>query len=218
MVLAPALLAASVCFGSVSHGRIEGSVALPLSGANFSAYSTSLLTSGRQFVHARVADVVLAAYADLNVSRPGSKYMFGETGLAAGGQFKPHKTHQNGLSVDFFVPVRGAAGQSVLLPTGLLNRFGYDIEFDGEARYGGYRIDFDALGAHLFALQRAAARRGVGVRQVIFDTAYLPRLFATEHGPFLREHLQFMRAKPWVRHDEHFHVDFDIPCKPFSKG
>jgi len=22
-----------------------------------------------------------------------------------------------------------------------------------------------------------------------------------------------MKAKPWVRHDEHYHVDFAVPCK-----
>ena len=27
-------------------------------------------------------------------------------------------------------------------------------------------------------------------------------------------HIEFMPGKSWVRHDEHFHVDFAIPCKP----
>ena len=27
---------------------------------------------------------------------------------------------------------------------------------------------------------------------------------------------RFMKGKPWVRHDEHYHVDFAAPCKPHS--
>jgi len=45
------------------------------------------------------------------------------------------------------------------------------------------------------------------------DRPYLPRLFATPRGPYLQQHLSFMKAKPWVRHDEHYHVDFAVPCK-----
>ena len=28
--------------------------------------------------------------------------------------------------------------------------------------------------------------------------------------------LPFMRGKPWIRHDEHYQVDFGVPCKPFD--
>jgi penicillin-insensitive murein endopeptidase len=30
----------------------------------------------------------------------------------------------------------------------------------------------------------------------------------------LKQNLRFMKNKPWVRHDEHYHVDFAVPCKP----
>ena len=89
----------------------------------------------------------------------------------------------------------------------------YAIEFDANARYRDLRIDFDAMGEHLYQLDRAAKARGVRLALVIFDTAYLPRLFATPHGAYLRD-LPFMKGKPWVRHDEHYHVDFAVPCLP----
>jgi penicillin-insensitive murein DD-endopeptidase len=56
--------------------------------------------------------------------------------------------------------------------------------------------------------------RGVGFALVIFDTPFLAKLFATPRGAYLRSNLPFMKGKPWVRHDEHYHVDFAIPCKP----
>ena len=122
-----------------------------------------------------------------------------------------------GLSVDFFVPVRNAAGKSVPLPTGVSNRLGYDIEFDRSAKYGEYSIDFAALAEHLYQLQMAANGRDVGISQVIFDTTFLPRLFATPRGAYLQKNLHFMKGKPWVRHDEHYHVDFAVPCQPNAR-
>ncbi|WP_255357300.1 hypothetical protein [Xylophilus sp. Leaf220] len=29
-----------------------------------------------------------------------------------------------------------------------------------------------------------------------------------------QRHLPFLKGAPSVRHDEHYHVDFDLPCKP----
>lgn len=46
------------------------------------------------------------------------------------------------------------------------------------------------------------------------DTPFLPKLFATHRGAYLQQNLAFMKGKPWVRHDEHYHVDFSVPCKP----
>ena len=209
---APAI--ASECFGTVSRGRIEGSVALPGSGPNFSPYSQLGVALGRTHVHAQVAEIVADAYAALALRTAEIRYVYGETGGPSGGRLRPHRSHQNGLSVDFFVPVRDAAGRSVPIPTSADDKWGYDIEFDADARWGDYRIDFPALAEHLYELHRAASARGLGIAQVIFDRPYLPRLFATPRGPWLKQHLVFMKAKPWVRHDEHYHVDFAVPCKP----
>lgn len=206
----------SQCFGSVSKGRLENSVRLPLNGPNFSAYSRLGTAAGRTHVHSKVAEIVAAAYAALAESHPSNRYIYGETGWASGGRIRPHRSHQNGLSVDFFVPVRDRHGNSVPLPMGITNRLGYDIEFDAQARYADYRIDFSALAEHLYQLHLAAKARGAGIALVILDTPFLPRLLATPRGPYLRQNLRFMKGKPWVRHDEHYHVDFAVPCKAYA--
>lgn len=211
---AQSLAADSQCFGTVNKGRIEGSVKLPASGPNFSAYSTLAATAGRTHVHAKVADIITASYAALHTADPSVTYVYGETGWPSGGRFRPHRTHQNGLSVDFFVPVRDAQGKSVPLPTSMASRFGYDLEFDADAKYGEYSIDFPALAEHLYQLHVAAKARGAGIALVILDAPFLPRLFATPRGAYLKANLNFMKGKPWVRHDEHYHVDFAVPCKP----
>lgn len=210
----PVLAADSQCFGTVSNGRIEGSVKLPTSGPNFAAYSAVGAALGRTYVHSKVAETIVAAYDALRADFPSNRYVYGESGWPSGGRFRPHRTHQNGLSVDFFVPVRDAAGQSVPLPTGVTHRLGYDIEFGANAKHAEYTIDFPSLAEHLYQLHVAAKGRGIGIALVIFDTRYLPRLFATPRGPYLARQLPFMKGKPWVRHDEHYHVDFAVPCKP----
>lgn len=210
---AQAFAADSQCFGTVSKGRIEGSVKLPVSGPNFSAYSTLASTAGRTHVHAKVAEVIVASYAALQGTSPSVTYVYGETGWPSGGNFRPHRTHQNGLSVDFFVPVRNTQGKSLPLPGSITNRFGYDLEFNADARYDEYAIDFPAIAEHLYQLHVAAKARGAGIALVIFDAPYLPRLFAAPRGAYLKENLNFMKGKPWVRHDEHYHVDFAVACK-----
>jgi penicillin-insensitive murein endopeptidase len=222
-ILIPALLAAqhlaaaekeSRCFGIVSKGRLSDGVRLPGSGANFDAYSKLGVAAGRTYMHSKAAAVVVAAYAALAAADPSVAYVYGETGLASGGRMRPHRTHQNGLSIDFFVPVRNASGASVRLPTGIGDRLGYDIEFDAAAKYGEYAIDFAAMSEHLYQLHVAAENQGIGIAQVIFENAFLPKLFATPRGAYLRQHLHFMERPAWVRHDEHYHIDFKLPCAP----
>ena len=202
----------SRCFGTPADGRLEGGVPLAYEGANFSPYSALGVGLGRSYVHSRVASTVAAAYAALAVALPRTVFVYGESGWEDGGRIRPHRTHQNGLSVDFMVPVRDADGASVPLPTGVTNKFGYAIEFDAQARHGTLTVDFDALAAHLHALHVAARAQGIDIRRVIFERAWLPKLYATRHGPYLREHVEFMRTDAWVRHDEHYHVDFRVRC------
>ena len=76
------------------------------------------------------APLIVEAYRELVRAAPTKRFVYGETGWKEGGRIRPHRTHQNGLSVDFMVPVLDKDGQSVPLPTNALNRFAYDIEFD----------------------------------------------------------------------------------------
>lgn len=208
---------ASTCYGRVAQGSITGAVALPASGPNFAAYSRLGVSLGRTHVHEQVRDVIVDAYGELARSLPGKRYVYGETGLREGGRMRPHRTHQNGLSVDFMVPVLDAKGNSVPIPSSPLNKFGYGLEFDAQGRAEGLRIDYAAIAEHLYQLNLAAQRHKVGVALVIFDPALIPALLTTARGDDLRK-LPFMKGTPWIRHDEHYHVDFALPCKPLSEN
>lgn len=203
----------STCHGATEKGSLENGWQLPGAGENFQAYSRAGVLMGRNYVHSRVYAVVLDAYESLAQSAPGKKFVYGETGWAKGGSFKPHKTHQNGLSVDFFVPVLNPEGRSVPLPTSPFNKFGYGLEFDAHGRFGDFAIDYEAMAAHLLAVKAAADRHGIRIRRVIFDNDLQTLLFQTAQGARLQAELTFSKKKPWVRHDEHYHVDFIVPCQ-----
>ena len=208
-----ALADESVCYGTTSNGRLEGGVKLPSEGANFVSYSKTAELIGRTYVHSKVRDIILSSYKWLETETPGKVYKYAETGFKEGGQFKPHKTHKNGLSVDFMVPVVNEEGKSVYLPTHYFNELGYSIEFDGVGNYDEYKIDYESLAAHIVSLHKAAIAEGVDLWRVIFDPKLQSYLMSTKYGEYLKKNIQFSRKRSWVRHDEHYHIDFEIPCK-----
>ncbi len=203
----------SVCHGTTSNGKLEHGVKLPSEGANYVGYSSIARVAGRTYVHSAVRDIVVSAYKALETSQPTKVYKYAETGFEDGGEFKPHKTHRNGLSVDFMTPMLDSKGQSVHLPTHPFNKFGYDIEFDKHGRYEGLSIDYIAFAAHIVSLHQEAKKQGYDLWRVIFDPDLQAGLFKTQYADYLKENIQFSSKRSWVRHDEHYHVDFAIPCR-----
>ncbi|HEX2972340.1 MAG TPA: penicillin-insensitive murein endopeptidase, partial [Tepidisphaeraceae bacterium] len=206
------------CYGSAANGKLVGGVQLPLRGDNFVAYSRVGVDLGRTYVHSTVRQVVLDAYASVQKAMPGKTFVYGETGFSHGGPIRPHHTHQAGLSVDFMVPVLDEANRSVPLPSTPLNKFGYGLEFDNQGRIPGYRLDLDAMAEHLYQISIAARQHGIAIEQVIVDRPLMERLFnSSRRGAELRRTIPFMKGRPWIRHDEHYHIDFRIPCLPLHE-
>lgn len=203
----------STCYGTTSNGSLKDGVRLPTAGNNYKSYSRAAIIAGRTFVHSEVRNIVVAAYQSLELTHPEKVYKYAETGKRNGGPFKPHKTHQNGLSADFMTPVKNATGKSVHLPTHALNRLGYHIEFNQKNEYKGLTIDYIALAAHLVELHKQAKIRGHDLWRVIFAPELQPPLFDTEYGKYLRKNILFSKKRSWVRHNEHYHVDFAIACE-----
>ena len=204
----------STCYGTTANGRLENGVKLPADGENFKSYSLVLAGIGRTYVHSKVHQVVTRAYASLEKSHPDVVFVYGETGFATGGRFKPHKTHQNGLSVDFMAPVRDATNTSVPLPTSAFNKYGYGIDFDAAGRFEDLTIDFEAMAAHIRALHIESRKAGIDIWRVIVDPRLQPQLYRSRHGQYLRENILIPKKRSWVRHDDHYHVDFKVKCKP----
>ena len=113
------------------------------------------------------------------------------------------------------VPVLNDANRSVRLPSSPTNKFGYGLEFDTQGRIPGYRIDVDAMAEHLYQISIASRRQGLAIERVILDPELMNTMFReSRRGAQLQDSLPFMKTRPWIRHDEHYHVDFRIPCQP----
>ncbi len=199
----------SVSLGTPAHGSLQNGVSLPPEGDGFVTYSRLGNWLGRQYVNSRVRDTLLSAFRALHAARPDRVYVVGETGLPAGGVFPPHRSHQNGLSADIFMPVRNDAGQRVLMPTPVWTKFGYALEFDAHGRGEGLSIDFRSLAELLVELDREAAGHGLAVERIIVAPEYVDRVLAADGGTKALAG-RFMRRPAWVRHDEHVHVDFRV--------
>lgn len=203
----------SVCYGTTSNGSLENGVELPSDGENFVGYSTIARLAGRTYVHSSVKSILLNAYKNLEVTMPDTVYKYAETGYESGGKFRPHKTHQNGLSVDFMTPVKNDNDKSVHLPTNPFNKFGYNIEFDASGKFEEFQIDYNALAAHIVELHKESKKQGFDLWRVIFDPELQPDLLKTKHSDYLKNNIQFSKKRSWVRHDEHYHVDFKVSCR-----
>ena len=107
------------------------------------------------------------------------------------------------------VPVRDRAGKVAQVPVSLFNWFGYGVNFDDEGRRDGSLIDFAAITEHSTSLDEAAKARGIAIGRVIFEPALQRQL-----RPELLKGVPFIDKSAWVRHEQHDHVDFVVPCKP----
>jgi penicillin-insensitive murein DD-endopeptidase len=202
----------SISRGTTVRGRVEHGKRLPTSGFNFRAYSRVAALLGRNSVHSVIRTVVLEAYAEMATQRPNVIFIYGEAGWPRGGPFPPHKTHQNGLSIDFMVPVMDRKGRSVPLPTSPWSRFGYGLEFDELGEHGNLRIDFEAIAEHLAALDRAARAHGTKIQLFLLAHELQPLLWKTPTGRTLEDRFSSMARPAWARHDEHYHIDFVNPA------
>jgi len=198
---------------SVSHGKswqgyLEHGKRLPGSGDNFSGVSHLLMALGRNGVHSALRKTVINTYDTLHKCKPDYRYLYGECGWVKGGKFWPHNTHQNGLIIDFMVPVIRTKDSSItVMPTHVFNRFSYASQFDTAAISGKYAIDFESMAAHLYFLKVMGKPHGISIRHIIFAPEFLPKLYASEYGQKIHD-ISFVYEKNWLRHDEHYHIEF----------
>jgi murein endopeptidase len=205
----------SVCYGTWGNGAIEGSVQVT-AGANFEIVRYRSAPT-KMYAHESVKRTLEDAFAKLAGTLPDVTFLIGEIGLQDGGKIPFHYTHQNGLSVDLFPPVRGPDGSFRLFTNDSRNGYGYKEEFTDDGVSTGQAtpqltIDFEAFGEYIYQLNEAATRSGIGIHRVILIKAFQQRLLTTSRGDYLRQKVNFW-DDPGNRHDDHFHVDFEADCR-----
>ena len=96
----------SISKGKVNNGSLINGRKFPYKGENykyFSPLSYSLLN--RAWVHAKVLDISLQSYKICEEKFPNRQFLLMECSEKKGGKMRPHRTHQNGTSIDFGTPL-----------------------------------------------------------------------------------------------------------------
>ena len=201
--------------GTVSNGSLEHGQLFPFSGTNYHYFDTNSYLANRCFVHSQVKACVLDAYGKLEKIAPDRLFGIMECSNEHGGKISPHRTHQNGLSVDFMTPLlKNGKPYTDLDFAGAQH---YLMNFDANGRYEedlSVSIDFELMAQHLLTLIESAKNNGLTIEKVIWKMELRDELFATESGKKLQQSGIYITTNltPLINalHDDHYHVDFKV--------
>jgi len=205
----------STSSGTVSNGSLKNGRIFPFKGPNFIYFDSTSYLEKHAFTHEKVNQTVLATYQQFETILPSFEFGLMECSNEHGGKIWPHRTHQNGLSVDFMAP---------LLKNGVsstdFNRIGlphYLMDFDENGIYtedSAYSIDFELMARHLLVLNEEAKKHGLKIEKVILKIALKDNLFATQNGEKLKTSGIYFATNLSELidslHDDHYHVDFSV--------
>ncbi len=207
--------ASSISKGTVSKGELVNGRIVPFSGKNFHYFDTTSYLADRGFTHKKVLATILDAYDAMDELLPGRHFCLMECSHKHGGKLFPHRTHQNGLSIDFMMPKLKDGKPYYKLDN--LGAQHYMLTFDKEGNYSedaSIQLDFNTIALHILQLEAAAKENGLSIEKVIINTDLKDELFATEHGKKLQTSGIYVvrNLTPLINslHDDHFHIDFRL--------
>lgn len=205
----------SISSGTVSNGSLKGGRIFPFKGPNFIYFDSTSYLNKHAFTHEKVHRVVLTTYKEFETILPHFEFGLMECSNEHGGKIWPHRTHQNGLSVDFMSPLLKNGS-----PTTDFNAIGlphYLMDFDENGIYTedtNYSIDFNLVARHILLLNEEAKKNGLKIEKVILKIALKDNLFATEYGKKLKASGIYFATNLSELidslHDDHYHVDFSL--------
>ncbi len=203
----------SVSTGTVANGGLVNGKLMPYRGENFQYFDSISYMSGRAFCHQDVRKTIVETYDLLRQSCPGRVFQLMECSNQCGGSMFPHQTHQNGLSIDFMMPLQKSDEPFYDLDN--LGADHYWLKFDNNGRYEkdkSVQIDFETVAIHLLLLNNVARKYGLKVSKVIIKIELKDELFSGLNGKKLESSDIYVVQKlnPIINnlHDDHFHVDF----------
>ncbi len=206
---------ASKSTGTVSKGTLENGKLMPFEGENFQYFDTLSYLGGRAFTHDKVKKTILDTYQVLAKQCQGRQFFVMECSHKHGGRLFPHRTHQNGLSVDFMMPLVKGGEDYYGLDT--IGQQHYWLEFDNEGKYSkdkSIAIDFNLVARHILLLDKQARNHGLKITKVIIKISLKDELFATTYGRQLKDSGIYIvkSLTPLINnlHDDHYHIDFGI--------
>lgn len=204
----------SLSKGSVKQGSLENGRRFPKKGDDFKYfYKITYFIKGRAWVHSKICSAVIKAYQDFIQSMPNINFMILECSHKKGGKMHPHRTHQNGTSIDFAVPLKknkkpyhGDQWKGV---------WHYGMRFNENGECKGNKkvsIDFEDMAKHILALEKAARKRNMYLKKVLLKINLKDEFFSTPFGIEVKsKKIYFAKyLPPFIDdfHDDHYHIDF----------
>tara|TARA_Y100000589_G_scaffold298080_1_gene306352 strand:+ start:1753 stop:2511 length:759 start_codon:yes stop_codon:yes gene_type:complete len=203
----------SQSIGSVSNGSLKNGKLVPFQGKNFSYFDETSYLSGRAFLNSKVLNTILDSYKNLETTQPNRTFKIMECAHKNGGKLWPHRTHQNGLSIDFMVPKLKNSKPFYGLDT--LGIDHYWLTFNNQGQYDkdtSITIDFESIAEHLLTLKEEAKKHKLKIQKVIIKVELKDELFSGEFGKKLKESdiyiAKSLNSTINALHDDHYHVDF----------
>ena len=200
--------------GKISNGKLINGRKFPYRGENFTYFSgLNYVFLNRAWVHSKVLDLTLNANEECKITCPDRKFLIMDCSKKRGGRMRPHRTHQNGTSIDFGTP---------LLKKGRVFNFHhnygifhYIMNFDENGillRNKNIKIDFETMAKHILELEKSARKNGMYIKRVIFKINLKDNFYKTISGKKVkRKNIYFAKRLSKLinnLHDDHYHVDF----------
>lgn len=204
---------ASAAVGTVGNGTLQHAKLMPYKGRNFIYFDRASYLAGRGFLHSSVRKSILTTYDSLSRSLPHRYFNIMECSNEQGGEMFPHKTHQNGMSIDFMMPLIQNNKPYYGLDT--IGAAHYALNFDDDGRYTrdtSISIDFNLVARKILLLDYFARLNGLNIFKVIIKIELKDELFNTEYGKLLKASGIYVvhGLSPLINalHDDHYHIDF----------
>ncbi len=204
---------ASISKGSVSNGSLKNGKLLPYTGENFWYFDKGSYLSSRGFVHSKVKKTVLDSYKNLELLSD-RNWCLMEASNQKGGKLYPHRTHQNGMSIDFMMPLKKDNKPYYQLDSS--GTMHYLMTFDDNGFHASKKdvqIDFDAVGLHIIELEKAARKNGLKIKKIIIKIELKDELYASKYGSTIKSKgiyvVKGLTKMINALHDDHYHIDFE---------
>ena len=205
----------SISKGVPGNGSLENGKIFPFSGVNFHYFSKTSYLRERAFLNHNVRSLVLESYQDLSILFPKQQFGIMECSKKGGGVISGHRTHQNGLSIDFMSPKKRKGKPYYGLDN--LGAKHYQLAFNNEGKLisdPSIEIDFGMMGQHILALNRKAKKHNLKIKKIILKKELKDDLYKTNSGTTIKKKKIYitMNLPPRINeaHDDHYHIDFEI--------
>lgn len=202
----------SISKGTVDNGSLINGCFLPFEGKNFRYFDKQSYLMSRCFMHCEIVDIIQNSMNKLEQTVPERTFILMEASNEHGDKISPHRTHQNGTSIDLMIPLKKDDKPYTILDS--LGTSHYFLHFNNNAQYSedtSISIDFEALAKEILAIIETSKKSNWKISKVILKVEYVSLLMNTKYAQELKNIYFAKKLEAIINdlHDDHIHIDFE---------